>query len=334
MKKAVTFAMAALMAAATWNPQPAEAAMAGQVTVVHKETVTEWKELLESVSLSGNCLKWGAVFWQGGCQVWPGESGTPVTPETPEEPVSPETPEEPGTPETPNKPVTPETPNKPGTSETPGESGTPVTPETPEEPGTPETPNKPVTPETPNKPATPETPNKPVTPETSNKPVTPETPEEPGTPETPETSNKPGTPGSSNKPGTSETPGVGSSSYAQQVVDLVNIERQKEGLSPLTIDEKLAAAADIRAKEIQTSFSHTRPNGSSFSTALKEAGAVYRRSGENIAWGQKSPEEVVKAWMNSSGHRANIMNKNYSRIGVSHVKNAAGTSYWVQLFAD
>ena len=161
-------------------------------------------------------------------------------------------------------------------------------------------------------------------------PGNPGTPDEtPDTPETPdETPDKP-----DETPDTPETPDAGST-YAQQVVNLVNIERQKEGLSPLTIDEKLSAAADIRAKEIQTSFSHTRPNGSSFSTALKEAGAVYRRSGENIAWGQKSPEEVVKAWMNSAGHRANIMNKNYSRIGVSHVKNAAGTSYWAQLFAD
>ena len=235
MKKAVTFAMAALMATAAWNTLPVKAAGGKQVTIVCKEAAVDWTEIFESCGLPGNCQEWGTIFWQGSCPEWP--DLIPGNPGTPDE--------------------------------------TPDTPETPDE--------------------------------------TPDKPDE--TPDTP------------------ETPDAGST-YAQQVVNLVNIERQKEGLSPLTIDEKLSAAADIRAKEIQTSFSHTRPNGSSFSTALKEAGAVYRRSGENIAWGQKSPEEVVKAWMNSAGHRANIMNKNYSRIGVSHVKNAAGTSYWAQLFAD
>lgn len=64
----------------------------------------------------------------------------------------------------------------------------------------------------------------------------------------------------------------------------------------------------MRAKETEQSFSHTRPNGSNFSTALKEQGVSYRGSGENIAWGQKTPEDVMKAWMNSEGHRANILN--------------------------
>lgn len=123
------------------------------------------------------------------------------------------------------------------------------------------------------------------------------------------------------------------SDYARQVVDLVNMERQKEGLSPLTIDTVIASAATVRAREIQTSFSHTRPNGSNFSTAMTEAGANFQMAGENIAWGQKTPQEVVNAWMNSPSHRANIMNKNFTRIGVGHVQNASGTSYWVQLFA-
>ena len=98
-------------------------------------------------------------------------------------------------------------------------------------------------------------------------------------------------------------------SYTQQVVDLVNAERAKEGLSPLTIDPKVEKAATVRANEIQSNFDHTRPNGSSFSTALTEQGVNYRGAGENIAWGQRTPQEVVTAWMNSPGHRANIMNK-------------------------
>ena len=121
-------------------------------------------------------------------------------------------------------------------------------------------------------------------------------------------------------------------SYTQQVVDLVNAERAKEGLSPLTIDPKVEKAATVRANEIQSNFDHTRPNGSSFSTALTEQGVNYRGAGENIAWGQRTPQEVVTAWMNSPGHRANIMNKSYTHIGVGNTQNSSGTQYWVQLF--
>lgn len=121
-------------------------------------------------------------------------------------------------------------------------------------------------------------------------------------------------------------------SYAQQVVDLVNIERAKEGLGALTVDQNVAKAATIRANEIQIKFEHVRPDGSGFVTALKENGVTYRGAGENIAWGQKTPQEVVTGWMNSPGHRANIMNKNYVHIGVGNVQNSAGTQYWVQIF--
>ena len=120
--------------------------------------------------------------------------------------------------------------------------------------------------------------------------------------------------------------------YIQQVVNLVNAERAKEGLAPLTVDTKVQAAAQVRAKECEKSFSHTRPNGTSFATALKEQNVSYRSAGENIAWGQRSPQEVVNAWMNSSGHRANIMNANFTTIGVGYYQNANGTNYWCQLF--
>lgn len=123
-------------------------------------------------------------------------------------------------------------------------------------------------------------------------------------------------------------------SYAKQVLSLVNVEREKNGLAPLAWNEQVAQSAMVRANEIQTSFSHTRPNGSDFSTALKENGVNYRSAGENIAWGQKTPEEVVTAWLNSEGHRANIMNKNFTNLGVGYVKNANGTPYWVQLFTN
>lgn len=124
------------------------------------------------------------------------------------------------------------------------------------------------------------------------------------------------------------------SSYAAQVVRLVNEERAKEGLSALVVDAGLEAAGNVRAKEIVSSFAHTRPDGTGFATAIQEQGVSYRSAGENIAWGQRSPEEVVDAWMNSPGHRANIMNAQFTRIGVGHYENDAGTNYWVQLFAD
>lgn len=121
-------------------------------------------------------------------------------------------------------------------------------------------------------------------------------------------------------------------SYAEQVVALVNAERAKEGLAPLSIDKKVQAAAQIRAEECEQSFSHTRPDGTNFSTSLTQQGVTYRRSGENIAWGQRSPEEVVSAWMNSSSHRANIMNSRFTKIGVGYHQNANGVNYWSQLF--
>jgi uncharacterized protein YkwD len=133
---------------------------------------------------------------------------------------------------------------------------------------------------------------------------------------------------------TNENPGSQSDdAFITQVVSLVNQERAKEGLSPLTIDAKIENGAMVRAKEIQQNFDHTRPNGSSFATALTEAGASFRGAGENIAWGQRTPQEVVNTWMNSPGHRANIMERNFSRIGVGHLNNN-NTDYWVQLFAN
>ncbi|MDD4842978.1 MAG: CAP domain-containing protein, partial [Anaerotignum sp.] len=117
------------------------------------------------------------------------------------------------------------------------------------------------------------------------------------------------------------------SAYAQKVVDLVNVERAKAGLSALQIDPAVTKAAQVRAKEIQSSFSHTRPDGRSCFTALDEAKASYRGAGENIALGQKTPEEVMNGWMNSAGHKANIMNPNFKYIGVGVDGNA-----WTQMF--
>ena len=148
---------------------------------------------------------------------------------------------------------------------------------------------------------------------------------QPGT-STPETS----TPGTENPGEEDSTQSV--HPYVLRIVELVNEERAKAGLNPLTLQENVTEAAQVRAAECETLFSHTRPNGTSFSTALKEAGVSYRGAGENIAWGQKTPEQVMEGWMNSSGHRANILNEKYTAIGVGYYQNAAGVNYWTQLF--
>lgn len=119
--------------------------------------------------------------------------------------------------------------------------------------------------------------------------------------------------------------------YVLRIVELVNEERAKAGLNPVTLDMAAATAAQVRAQEIVSSFSHTRPNGSSFATALKEQGVSYRTAGENIAWGQRSPEAVMEGWMNSSGHRANILKESFTHIGVGYYQEN-GVNYWTQLF--
>lgn len=124
--------------------------------------------------------------------------------------------------------------------------------------------------------------------------------------------------------------------FAAEVIRLVNAERTAAGLSPLRESSLLEQAAYVRCGEIMTVFSHTRPDGSSCFTALQKTGAVYSRAGENIAIGQSSPAQVVQAWMNSPGHRANIMNGEFHYIGVS--ARPAGAGYggyaWVQVFTD
>ncbi len=155
-----------------------------------------------------------------------------------------------------------------------------------------------------------------------NKPETTPPSEDTNTPESKPETSKP-----ENKPESDKE-----LTFAEQVVELVNQERTKAGLNAVTLDQNIASAALVRAKEIETSFSHTRPNGSKFSTALTEQGVTFKGAGENIAWGQKSPEEVMQAWMNSEGHRANILNKNFTKIGVGFYQNAAGRNFWTQLF--
>ena len=135
--------------------------------------------------------------------------------------------------------------------------------------------------------------------------------------------------GSNSTGGTS----TGTSSAAQAVLAEVNAARAQNGLSALTLDANMNRAAAVRAAELAQSFSHTRPNGSRGLTALNEAGVSYRTAGENIASGQQTAQAVMSAWMNSSGHRANILSASFGRMGVGQA-TIGGRTYWVQLFAD
>lgn len=229
-------------------------------------------------------------------------------------------------------------------------SSNPQKPDT--NPGTPDSQKPGVNPETPdnqNPGTSPETPDNqnpgtnPETPDNQNPGTSPETPDNqnPGTnPETPDNQNpgaNPEIPDNQNPDTNPDTPEQDTEdtqvhAYVQEVVRLVNQERAKEGLPALEYDASVANAALVRAKETEISFSHTRPNGSSFDTALRESGVSFRGAGENIAWGQKSPQAVMEGWLNSPGHRANIMNKSFTKIGVGYYQNSKGVNYWTQLF--
>lgn len=120
-------------------------------------------------------------------------------------------------------------------------------------------------------------------------------------------------------------------SVEQEVVKLVNAERAKAGLPALKEDWELSRVAKYKSQDMHDKnyFDHTSPSYGSPFAMMKKFGITYKAAGENIAKGQKSASEVVNAWMNSEGHRANILNKSYTHIGVGFVKDG---NYWSQMF--
>ena len=113
-----------------------------------------------------------------------------------------------------------------------------------------------------------------------------------------------------------------------KVFEIVNQERIKAGVKPLKFNNDMYKAAMVRAKECDESFSHDRPNGTSCFTALKEAGVKYFSAGENIAMGYRTPADVMKGWMDSEGHRNNILNPNFTDFACGVYKSG----YWSQFF--
>ncbi|WP_077620325.1 CAP domain-containing protein [Bacillus sinesaloumensis] len=124
---------------------------------------------------------------------------------------------------------------------------------------------------------------------------------------------------------------AGISQFERQVIDLTNAQRKKNGLPALQTDTSLSKVAKTKSNDMQQKnyFSHTSPTYGSPFDMIRDFGVSYKTAGENIAKGQSSPEAVVNAWMNSEGHRKNILNPDFTHIGVGH---QASGNYWTQMF--
>ncbi|WP_068677690.1 CAP domain-containing protein [Oceanobacillus sp. Castelsardo] len=121
------------------------------------------------------------------------------------------------------------------------------------------------------------------------------------------------------------------SQFEQEVVTLTNQERAKYGLAALKVDTALSKVAREKSRDMAVNnyFDHNSPTYGSPFDMMKSFGITYNTAGENIAYGQRTPAEVVNAWMNSEGHRANILNGSFTHIGVGYVENG---NYWTQQF--
>lgn len=123
---------------------------------------------------------------------------------------------------------------------------------------------------------------------------------------------------------------------AEQILYFVNIEREKAGVAPLELDDILCSAAKTRALEITDTFSHIRPDGSTYVTLLEDTDFEDKYTGENIAAGYNTAEATVAQWMASKGHRKNMLDEKYKYLGAAYKydKSAPYRYYWVQLFSE
>lgn len=137
-----------------------------------------------------------------------------------------------------------------------------------------------------------------------------------------------------NKPNNNQSTSNSFLSFQKEVTRLVNVERSKRGLRELSFNTQLSNVATLKSQDMinKNYFSHTSPTYGSPFDMMKKFNISYRAAGENIAMGQRTPAEVVNAWMNSKGHRENILNPNFTDIGVGVAKSSNGTLYWTQMF--
>lgn len=119
-----------------------------------------------------------------------------------------------------------------------------------------------------------------------------------------------------------------------EVIRLVNVERTKRGLQPLKANWELSRVARLKSQDMANKgyFSHQSPTYGSPFNMMENFGIRFSSAGENIAYGQKTPAQVMTAWMNSPGHRANILSPSYTEIGVGLARNKNGVPYWTQMF--
>jgi uncharacterized YkwD family protein/spore coat assembly protein SafA len=164
-------------------------------------------------------------------------------------------------------------------------------------------------------------PKEPITPEKPKEPTKPENPNEPTMPEKPENPNVPGFPGSQNL------------SFENEVITLVNKERLNAGLTPFAMNPELSNVARHKSNDMRDNnyFSHNSPTYGSPFDMLKKFNVRFSSAGENIAKGQSTPQAVVTSWMNSPGHRKNIMSTTFTEIGVGFSAGENST-HWTQMF--
>ncbi len=120
------------------------------------------------------------------------------------------------------------------------------------------------------------------------------------------------------------------------MLTIVNAERAKAGCPAVTADDRLTVAARAHSADMaaRNYFSHTTPEGVQFATRITEAGYRWSGAGENIAKGQRTPQAVMTSWMNSAGHKANILNCGFQNLGVGVAADATGALLWTQDFAS
>jgi uncharacterized protein YkwD len=202
---------------------------------------------------------------------------------------------------------------------TPGESAPPTLPTSPPVSGGP-APTSPAPGGTPTGDPAPTSAQPTVPPTTTPAPTTPAT--------TRPTTNAPTAPPT--------TAPAGNAALEAEVVQIVNTERAKAGCAALTVDDRLTAAARGHSADMAARgyFSHTTPEGVEFSTRITSAGYRWSGAGENIAKGQRTPADVMTSWMNSAGHKANILNCGFKNIGVGVAADAQGSLVWTQDFAS
>lgn len=162
---------------------------------------------------------------------------------------------------------------------------------------------------------------------------TPDIPE--GTPDIPEnTPSVPENPDNTVPEENPSKPGTDVSEFAVRVFELTNQERVNAGLEPFKWSDDLAAVAYTHSADMakRNFFSHNNPDGQTPFDRMRAYGIRYSYAAENIAMGQRTPEAVVSGWMNSAGHRANILNPNLTHLGVGFYQTSGGTTYWTQNF--